>query len=263
MQWDCPACGHANASALVCDACGVARRYHEDPPLDVPRRPRWAEVGATYAAAAYGILASGGVMLLLDERLRAWSGFGTEWIALEVALTATAAAGSLVQAFWTRAFHRSELVLPQAARAGHELEAVLELVPYEPLERVWVSFELVDRWYEREGFGSRRRVRTRSRVLERWTLHEGGSLTGRRRHEFRVTFAAPPPSSRHTDVHAEIVASVLAFLGPVVPGMAHQARNLRQHGGYYVRARVRAGAWRRTFERQVVSVAVPVTAAYG
>jgi hypothetical protein len=258
VHWDCPSCGHANDGVAVCDACGIARRFFDDPPLDIPRRPRWAEVGASYAAGGYGVLALAGAGLLLAPGLRESLGLGSDWIALEVALTGAAAAGSGVHAAWSRTFHRSDLSLPRAVRAGQEFEAVLELVPFDGVERVWVTIELVDRWYETGRHRGRQRVRTRSRVLERWRLHDGAPLTGRRRHQFRVTFAAPPPSERHSNVQAEVLASILGVFGPLVPGLSHHARNLRQHGGYYVRARVRAGPWRRSFEQQVVSVAVPL-----
>jgi hypothetical protein len=59
-------------------------------------------------------------------------------------------------------------------------------------------------------------------------------------------------------VASEIKASILGALGPIVPGLGHYARNLREHGGYFVRAVVRFGPWRRVYEQRVTAVIVPV-----
>jgi hypothetical protein len=237
--------------------CGVARRHFEDPPLDIPRRPAWSEVGAAYAAAAYGVLAFGGAVVLLSPSLLAAIGVAREWVWLEVALATAAAYGSTLEALFVRRFNQATLEVPRSVRTGTRFVAALTLVPYERLERVWVTLELVDRFYETVHRDGRRSVRTRSRVVERVRLQAGEALPGRRQHRFEAEFDAPIPTTAHSNVQAEITASIAAFFAPLVPGLAHFARNLRAHGGYYVRASVRMGPWRRSFEEQVVSVAVP------
>ena len=257
MRWDCPACGHANGQALVCDACGVARRHFEDPPVDIPRRPAWGEIGAAYLAGTYTLLALGGLTVALSPSLLAAIGIAREWVWIEVVLAGGAAYASALHAVFERSFNQAKLEVPRSVRTGLPFEAVVTLVPYERLERLWVTIELVDRYYETVRRRGRREVRTRSRVLQSFRLQAGEPLAGRRHHTFRATFDAPIPSATHSNVQAEIAASIAAFFGPLVPGLSHHARNLRSHGGYYVRARVRTGWWRRSYEEQVVSVAVP------
>jgi hypothetical protein len=256
MAWLCPACGHDNDGSLVCDACGVARRFFEDPPLDIPRPPRWGEIGAVYLATTYGLLAAGGVVVLTAPGLREAVGLEPAWLYLEVALAGAAGYGSLVHAVWERRFNEATLDAPSTVRTGRPFEATLRLVPYETLERATVTLELVERYVVMVVRNGRRQMQTRTRVLERAQMLSGEAMQGRREHRFIGTFTAPLPSTAHSNVHAEIMASVAGFFAPVVPGLGHTARNLRQHGGYYVRARVRSGLWRRSYERQVVSVAV-------
>jgi hypothetical protein len=257
MQWDCGACGHVNGHGLVCDACGVARRSFDDPPVDIPRRPAWGEIGAAYLAGTYALLALGGLIVLASPRLLAAIGLAEVWIWMEVALASAAAYASTLHAVFLRRFNQAMLEVPRSVRTGSPFDAVVTLVPYETLERVWVSVELLDRDYQTVRRNGRETVRTRSRVMERLTLQSGEVLPGRRQHRFVATFHAPIPSVTHSSVKAEIAASILAFFGPLVPGLSHHARNLRSHGGYFVRARVRTGIWRRSYEQQVVSVAVP------
>jgi hypothetical protein len=257
MAWRCPACGHDNDGSPVCDACGVARRFFDDPPLDLPRRPRWGEIGAVYLASTYAVLALGGVAVVAAPGLRQAVGLGPSWLYLEIVLAAAAGYGSLVHAVWERRFHQAALEAPGTVRTGRPFEATLRLVPYETLERAWVTLELVERYVVSVVHQGRRQMRTRQRVLQRVRLQADEPLAGRREHRFVADLVAPLPSTEHSNVHAEIMASLAGFLAPLVPGLGHHARNLRQHGGYFVRARVRSGVWRRTYERQVISVAVP------
>ena len=258
MSWSCPTCQHANADdALVCDACGVARRWHEDPPLDIPPPPPWTHVGPVWAAALYGALASAGLLVLLRPVWLDALGIGAPWVLLEVTLTGAAFGGALVEAVWQRRFNRASLHVPATVRAGQRFEAVLTLVPYVRLDAVDVRFELVERTYEHVVHRGRRQTRTRSRVLERVQLQRSEPLYARREHVFAAGYDAPPPSLAHHDVASEMTASVLAVLAPLVPGLGHHARNLREHGGIFVRAVVRFGLWRRVYEQRVTPVIVP------
>ena len=262
MAWSCPACGHSNDdAALVCDPCGVARRWHEDPALDVPPPPPWHHVGAVWAALAYGALALGGVLVLLNPAWLERLGIGAPWVVLEVLVCGGAFATALVEAVWQRRFNRAALSVPTTVRTGQPFEATLTLVPYETLERVSVRIELVDRYYEHVTRRGRRETRTRSRALERYDLQRGESVRARREHAFHVGFVAPAPSMAQHDVRTELAASMLSAVGVVVPGLGHYARNLREHGGFFVRAIVRFGIWRRVYEQRVIAVLVPIAAA--
>ena len=257
MAWTCPACGHDNrGDALVCDACGVARHWHEDPPLDIPPPPPWYHVGAAWAALAYGALAVGGVLVLLVPGWLEALGIGLAWVLLEVGLTGAAGFTALVEAVWQRRFNRAELRVPQTLRVGQPFEAVLTLVPYGTLERVRVDVELVDRYFVKVVRDGQRQSSARSRVVEHHVL-EVAPLRGRREHAFQVSLFAPVPTASHHDVQSEMLASLLGVFGPVVPGLGHYARNLREHGGFFVRAVVRFGIWRRSYEQRVVVVMVP------
>lgn len=259
MAWTCPACGHDNrGDALVCDACGVARHWHEDPPLDIPPPPPWYHVGAAWAALAYGALAAGGVLVLLVPGWLEALGIGLPWVLLEVSLTGAAGFTALVEAFWQRRFNRAALRTPQTLRTGQSFDATLTLVPYQTLKRVSVRMELVDRYYEHTMRQGRRQTRTRSRVLDRFDLQRGESMRGRREHVFQASFLAPAPSPAQHDVATELAASMLGGVGFLVPGLGHYARNLREHGGFFVRAVVRVGLWRRVYEQRVVAVMVPI-----
>ena len=254
----CASCSFENLdAALTCDACGIAQRWHDDPPLDLPRSPQWFEVGATWALLIYGALAAGGVLLLLTPRWLERLGIGAPWVLLEVLITGAAALQALVEAVWQRSFNRAAVSVPQAVRTGEPFEAVLTLIPYRTLARVWVRIELVDRYYEHVRRQGRRQTRLRSRVLDGYVLHSGEPLHGRREHAFHARFLAPVPSLAQHDVASELLASALGVLGPIVPGLGHYARNLREHGGFFVRAVVRFGVWRRVYEQRVVAVMVP------
>ena len=263
MAWTCPACSHANGAADVCDACGIARRWHDDPPLDLPRAPAWHEVGAAWMAGLWGALAVAGAAALALPPLRTALGVDPAWIALEVALAGAAAWTSAQEAWFQRTFNEVRLAAPTGVRTGQSFEVVLTLVPYARVAPLDLTVELVDRYYadvERRG---RRQVETRQRLVERVLLERGGQLAGRRAHAYHVAFDAPFPSTVHEHLGAKITASVLEPLGFLVPGLRHHARNLREHGGFFVRARLRSGLAGRRFERRVVVVHLGSTIAFG
>ncbi len=216
-------------------------------------------MGAIWALAAYGSLALGGVLALLNPSWLERLGVAVPWVVLEVGLTGAAALGALAEAVWQRRFNRALVTVPQTVRTGQPFEAVLTLVPYATLERVTVHIELVDRYFEHVQHRGRRQTRTRSRVLERYVLQRGEPVHGRREHAFQAQFLAPAPSLTQHDVASELLASVLGVFGPLVPGIGHYARNLREHGGFFVRAVVRFGIWRRVYEQRVTAVVVPLT----
>lgn len=210
-----------------------------------------------WGALAYGALALGGLLVLLVPGWLEVLGIGATWVVLEVVLSASAFSSSLIEAVWQRRFNRAALHVPATVRTGQAFEAVLTLVPYDSIERVSVRIELVDRFYERVWRNGRRQTRTRSRTLERVDLQRGERIRGRREHAFHVGFLAPAPSLAQHDVATELTASLLGAFGAIVPGLGHYARNLREHGGFFVRAVVRFGPWRRVYEQRVTAVMVP------
>jgi len=257
VGWTCASCNYENPTdALVCDACGVARRWHEDPALDIPLPPPWYHVGPLWAALLYGSLALAGVLVLTLPGLLDWVGIGAPWLVLEVVLTGGAGLTALIEGVWQRRFNRADLRVPQTLRVGQAFEAVLTLVPYATLERVRVDVELIDRYFVKVVRDGHRQSSARSRLVERHAM-EVVPLRGRREHAFQVQLFAPVPTASQHDVQSEMLASLLGAFGPIVPGLGHYARNLREHGGFFVRAVVRFGIWRRTYEQRVVVVMVP------
>jgi hypothetical protein len=259
VRWTCPACHHTNDGALVCDACGVARRWHEDPPLDLPAPPAAQEVPAVWSAAIYGALTIAGLAVLAVPAWRAAVGFDPGWIVLEVALAGAAWATSAQEAWFQRHFNDARLTLPRQVRTGTPVDVALTLVPYARVDGVDLTVELVDRFYVDVMRNGRKQVQTRQRVMERVALARGEALAGRRAHTYHLAFDAPFPATVHEHLGAHVMASVLEPLGFLVPGLRHHARNLREHGGFFVRATVRRGIWRRRFEQRVVVVHVGAT----
>ncbi|MDF1524073.1 MAG: hypothetical protein P1P87_14815 [Trueperaceae bacterium] len=263
MTWTCPSCQHLNQGTEVCDACGIARRWHEDPPLDLPRPPGAFEVPATWSAVAYGGLTLAGIAVLLVPAWRAALGFDPRWVLLEIALAAVAWVASVQEAWFQRRFNAAKLEVPRQVRTGTPVEVALTLVPYERVDGVNLTVELVDRFYAEVTRKGRRQVETRQRVMERIVLARGEMLAGRRTHTYRLAFDAPFPSTVHEHLGAQLTASVLEPLGFLVPGLRHHARNLREHGGFFVRVTLRRGLWWRRFEQRVVVVHVGATIAAG
>ncbi len=248
---------------LVCDACGVARRWHDDPPLDLPRAPGPFEVPATWSAGVFGALTLAGLLVYAVPSWRAGLGFAPEWIALEVLLAGAAFWSASQEAWFQRRFNTAHLEAPRQVRTGTGVDVALTLVPYERVDGVHLTVELVDRYYVDVHRDGRKQVQTRQRVVERVRLAQDETLAGRREHTFHLVFDAPFPSTVHEHLGAQISASLLEPLGFLVPGLRHHARNLREHGGFFVRATLRRGLWRRRFEQRVVIVHVGDTIAAG
>lgn len=250
LAWDCGACGHHNDAGTVCEACGVAKRYLDDPPLDLPYPPHLGELPAFYMAMLWGAAALLGLALLAVPSWRSALGVGPTFLAFEVASALAAGWTSWSEALWRRAFNEMRLDVPGTVKSGEDFEAVLTLVPYDHLRSATVTFTLVDNFYQHaEGGG----VETRTRRLGRQLALLREPLAGRHAHVLHARFVAPFPATRHSDIIAEVLASLFGALGWLVPGLAFTARNLRQHGGYFVSATVRLGWLRRTFKQRVIA----------
>jgi hypothetical protein len=190
-------------------------------------------------------------------------GIDVGWIGVEVALAGAAFWTSIQEAWFLKHFNQGAVAAPTQARTGQPIEVRLTLVPYARVDGVHIAIDLVDRYYVNVQRRGRTSVETRQRVVDREVLEQGAFLAGRREHLYRVTFDAPFPSTIHEHVGAKLLASVMEPLGWVVPGLRHQARNLREHGGFYVRARIRSGLFRRSFEQRVVVVHIGSTIEFG
>lgn len=248
VAWDCPACGHANRG-LTCEACGVALRHYEDPPLDLPFQPGWNALPSFWLGWMWALAAAAGGVLLLVPELRERVGLGTTFLAFEALTAGAAALSSWLTAAWERSFNQVSLDVPAHVRSGEPFGVTLRLVPYDTVHGVDVDVRLVDRFYHRDGD----KLETRAQGLEARNLLRGGSLRGRRATVLEAAFVAPFPATPHTDVRAEITADVLDAVGFVVPALRQTARNLREHGGYFVEVRLRAGWRRRTLRKRVVA----------
>ena len=251
--WTCGSCGFLNASGATCDRCGVARRWLEDPPLDLPPRPGWLERPASWLALLHVAATVGGAALLVRPELAPWLALAPLAQAVQVALSAGATAAAVNRAVTERAFHEVTLVTPARAASGQEIVADARLVPYQRVARAHVTLELVENTYQRtRSDRGQTSVRTRTRRLARYRLLSGEALPGRRASLFEASFVAPYPSPDLRDPLAEIQASAMGAVAWLVPGLGETARNLREHGGVWVRMTVRVGPFRRRMDRRVI-----------
>lgn len=248
--WTCPECSHCNLAGAACEACGVALRYHHDPPLDLPFTPRLSELHSFWMGLLWGVAALAGGFALLNPQLR--ETIGPTFLLIEVTAAGAAAVSSLFTAAWDRIFNQVELSVPPHAAAGTPIEVKLRLVPYRSVENVTVRLALSDRFYQKVG----REVERRTKQLEASVVMEGGRLPGRRTTEFGAAFRAPFPVTAHTSTHAEISAGVLQLLSFVVPSLRFAAANQREHGGYYIEAYVRVGLLSRRYHKRVFTYAI-------
>jgi hypothetical protein len=248
--WSCASCGYVNGAGATCERCGVARSYLDDPPLDLPYPPRLSELAGFFGFLLWSVPAAAGVVLLLTPAWRAALGLGPVFLAVQAASAAAAAATSLTDALWERLFNEIKLDVPQTVKSGDTFDAVLRLVPYDHVADVRVAVALVDNFYQREEQGS---VQTRTRRLERQVPLWGEGLSGRHQHDLTARFVAPFPATSHSDIIADVMASLFGALAWAVPGLGLAAHNLREHGGYYVQATVRVGLLRRTLKRRVIA----------
>jgi len=234
-------------AGLTCDLCGVARRMMDDPPLDIPYRPRLTRIPAFWLSMMWGVAALGGVALWLSPVARGT--LGNVFLIGEIVASGSAAVSSLFTALWHRLFNELELVVPAHVKTGEPLVPVVRLVPYETLNNVTVKVKLVDRYFQKSQDG----VERAQRELASITPLRRARLRGRRLTSLSADFVAPFPDTPHESIQADIMADVLGLLSFAVPALAWQARNLREHGGYYVEAKVRVGFLSRKYHKRVIT----------
>ena len=251
--WDCPECGHHNDGNSTCEVCGVARRYYLDPPLDLPFPPRLGELPNVYLGLIWALLAVIGFALLAVPTWAAAVGLGRVFLFLGIGMAAAAAFSSFSAAFWEQRFNSMELSVPATVKTGDPFDATLTVVPYDGVPKVTVRFRLVDNFYERSGDTG---IETKSNTLDAQVALLGEPLKGRRTTVLAARFLAPFPATRHSDIRADMNAAVLSLVSVVVPAAGWTARNLKEHGGYYVEATIRIGWMRRTLKRRVIAYAL-------
>ncbi|MDZ7801681.1 MAG: hypothetical protein U5K81_12955 [Trueperaceae bacterium] len=255
--WTCGACGYPNEAGATCDRCGVARRWLENPPLDVPPQPGWFERPSAWLALLHGGLALLGATLLLRPDVAPWLSMVAPAQAIQVALSLGATLAAVNQAATERTFHEVALEIPERAPAGQEITADARVVPYVRTRGVNVTLELLENTYHRrQGRRGETQIQTRTRSLAKHRMVRGTTLPGRRASLFEAGFIAPFPAAGLRDVMAELQASLFGALAWLVPGFGHMARNLREHGGIWVRLTVRVGPFYRRVDRRVVVYAL-------
>lgn len=250
-------CQHCNLAGETCEVCGVARRFLDDPPLDLPRSPRITQVPAFWLALIWAAAALLGLVLLLNPAAR--SNIGATFLFLEVVAASLAAGSTLFTAIWQQIFNETELVVPPHAATGQRFTAELHLVPYRLVERVSVSMALIDRHYRETGES----LELRRQSLGGSDLLSRGRLPGRRRTTLSATFVAPYPVTQHTSTAAEINAGALDLLSFILPALKFRANNLREHGGYFVEAQVRVGPLSRRFHKRIIAYSIGATIEVG
>ncbi len=219
----------------------------EDPPLDIPYRPRLTRIPAFWLSLMWGLAALGGIALWLSPVARGT--LGNVFLIGEIVASGGAAVSSLFAALWHRLFNQVELIVPAHVRTGEPLEPEVRLVPYETLNDVTVEVKLIDRYFQKSQDG----VERAQRELAKTTLLRRARVRGRRLTSLTSEFVAPFPDTPHESIRADIVADVLGLLSFAVPALAWQARNLREHGGYYVEAQVRVGFLSRKYHKRVIT----------
>lgn len=243
-------CGHCNLVGEQCEACGIARRFLDDPPLDVPFTPKLTDLPSFWIGLMWGAAAIAGGVALLSPSLR--ETIGPIFLVAEILAAGAASVSSLFTAVWERIFNQVELHVPPHAAAGSVFQARLKLVPYSGVENVTVRFSFSDRFYEDKG----KEVALRTKKLEANRALTRGRLPGRRKTELSSEFIAPFPMTKHTHMQAELNAGFLGFLAIFVPSLKFAARNVKEHGGYYVEAYVRVGVLSRRYHKRVITYAI-------
>ena len=255
--WTCAMCQHCNLAGKTCEVCGVARRFLDDPPLDLPHTPSITQVPAFWIALFWAAAALLGVVLLLNPAAR--NSIGVFFLLAEVTGASLASGSSFFTAIWQHIFNETELAVPPHAATGQAFTAELRLVPYRTVTGVSVSMALIDRHFRETGES----LEMVSQNLGYGELLERGRLPGRRRTTLSATFRAPYPVTQHTSTAAEINADVLSLLSFIVPALRFQANNLSEHGGYFVEARVRVGPLSRRFHKRIIAYSMGATIEVG
>ena len=255
-QWTCAECGYENVGTLTCERCGVARAWQEDPPLDLPPPPGWLERPEAWLAMLHAAAAVGGLLLAWRPEIAPFLALAQPWQWIQVALSVGASTVAVNRAAMGRLFHEVSLTMPAHARSNEAFDVELTLTPYRRIEGVSIVVDLVENTYDRSR-GDRSELKLKSRRLARHRLQSGAPLRGRRVHHVETSFLAPFPNMNVHDTLAEVQASILAPFAWLVPGLGETARNLREHGGVRVRARVAVGPFRRVIERRII-VYVPL-----
>lgn len=250
-------CQHCNLTGETCEVCGVARRFLDDPPLDLPRSPSITEVPAFWIALMWTGAALLGAALLLSPVAR--NNIGVLFLLLEVTGASLAAGSSFFTAIWQHIFNETELVVPPHAATGQTFAAELRLVPYRTVSGVSVSMTLVDRHFQQSG----QKLELLRQNLGHGELLERGRLPGRRRTSLSASFVAPYPVTQHTNTWAEIDAGLLDLFSFIVPALKFRADNLREHGGYFVEAQVRVGFLSRRFHKRIIAYSIGATIEVG
>lgn len=248
--WACPACGQVNLAGVTCEACGIALRSLDDPPLDIPYQPRLTRLPSFWLALVWALAAVGGLALWLSPVAR--SNLGNLFLVGEVVASGAAAFSSLFTALWQRVFNQLEVVVPPHVKSGEELNVEVRLVPYATVGPVSVDVRLVDRFYVKVDD----RVETAKRELGSTSLLKRGRLRGRRLTSLSARFVAPFPATTHQSFQVDVMADLLGILAFAIPALGWQARNLKEHGGYYVEAVVRVGPLTRRYHKRVLSYLV-------
>ncbi len=217
---------------------------------DSRRPPAFHRSRAFPPLVLWSLLSAAGLLLIAIPPWREEVGLSPVFLWIETPFALWACASSLVSACFDWWFKRVELVVPKAARAREPFEATLQVDTHRPVKGVTLEAELVDRYFEPHSEG---KWEPRIQQYEHHELARRQELSGGSTHVFTAVFTAPMPLTVHESMAHEMLASLLALAGWLVPLAGHAAENMREHGGYFVRFRLRVGLARRTFEKRIIS----------
>src|SRR5690554_6337959 len=141
QTWTCDACTWLNPSGPLCERCGQALHWQQDPPHDLPGKPSAAALPEFRSLLTLLLVTLGGALLLISP-LAARLGLAPWWLALHLLIFGAAAAGAFNRLMFRLWFQRLELSVPPHVRSGTMLDAAVTAAPYGTLSGVVITLEL-------------------------------------------------------------------------------------------------------------------------
>src|SRR5690554_3150404 len=116
-QWICDACGWDNPGTRVCERCGQALHWQQDPPLDMPGAPSPAMLPEFWSFLLWTVLSLAGVVVTLLPVGTA-ADIPWYWLAVHLLVFGTASLGALRNLMFSLWFYRVDFSTPAHARSG-------------------------------------------------------------------------------------------------------------------------------------------------
>ncbi len=250
-QWVCYNCGSKNDyRETFCASCQNARYAQRSEPGRVRGRPPVYQIPGFFGTIFWAASCLCGVSVIASPALQQTVGVHAALGGLQALLSISAFLSSLLEFVWAFRFERIDIHAPDTIKAREEFEVDVNLVPYQTIQNVSVAIDLEDRYFEQNANGqwtAGRRNRDGHMMASKETLHGGRPAC------FACRFKAPMPSFQHQNLSMEMQASLLRLVGWLVPGVSQLAKNMKEHGGFFVRVRIGIGLFHRNIHRRIVT----------